>query len=1027
VNLINSLRLKANLLGEMSRFQEAADSFEQVRALALQEQPVSLDRQAQAANGLGWALRKLDRNAEALVQYELALKLWEQSGDKNRLAAATANGNLGVALSSMGRNKEALPYLERSLATRRELLPAQHDDIANVLQNLAGLHSELDQNAVALRYAREALTMYTALNGEHHSNVLDVRERIASILTDTGQTAEAEKEYVAILALREKQVGPLHRSYLDTLETLASKLRQRGQNQRALAMIDQALATNRAQYGEQHSRVASNLIVRASALEGLGRYAEALSARQNVLAIHERIFGKDSASAARAKAKLGNLYLKLGDPVRAEAELESALVLITKWAGEKAANTASILVESGDVLFRTNRKERALERYQKALAIHLALYGEENIDVAKDLGYIAEYYLEKKDYARALPMLERANQIDSKLLGPMHTNTAASLNNLAANYYASGQEERSLPLVLRAALIAQANGDPKSSATYLMNLARNYAYLEQKPAAIIFGKQAINMLQKIRSQSSAMDSALQKSLLQSNLKSYRYVADLLTQEGRLAEAQEVLSMLKEEEYFEFIRRDASDKPTATLAKITPAEAPWLDRYQQIGSDIARIARELGELRQSGDASSAKIKALEADLAVANSGFDRITGDMFKAFKDNKARQLTSQKIEAQGALQETLGELGEGVTLVQYLVLPSRVGIIVTTSGVQIAREAIVSEEELNQKVAAYREAVFNPKLDPTGLAQELYQLLIAPISKDLLAAKTRVLMLSLDGTLRYLPFAALHDGERFLVEKTQLALYSDAARDKLKDKAQGNLRVWGMGLTKAVPGFSALSGVKTELDAIVSKDGIAGQVHFDEAFTEQTLQTGLAQKFPVLHIASHFKFSAGTESDSFLLLGDGSKLSLKDVRTRVRFAGVDLLTLSACETAFGGGQDANGREIEGFATLAQNRGAKSVLASLWPVSDASTSRLMQTLYRGRDKDKLNKAAALQKAQLSLLKGTGSAQETTGVDEWRSAARAQAPGQKTDSRKMPAYKTNPALPHAHPYYWAPFILMGNWL
>jgi CHAT domain-containing protein len=179
------------------------------------------------------------------------------------------------------------------------------------------------------------------------------------------------------------------------------------------------------------------------------------------------------------------------------------------------------------------------------------------------------------------------------------------------------------------------------------------------------------------------------------------------------------------------------------------------------------------------------------------------------------------------------------------------------------------------------------------------------------------------------------------------------------------------------------------------------------------------------LHIASHFKFAAGTEADSFLLLGDGSKLSLKDVRTRVRFSGVDLLTLSACETAFGGGQDANGREIEGFATLAQNRGAKSVLASLWPVSDASTSRLMQTLYSSRDKEQLNKAAALQKAQLSLLKGKSEVSAT--VDTWRGPVRANLPSAANAPSALPAYRANPALPHAHPYYWAPFILMGNWL
>jgi CHAT domain-containing protein len=234
------------------------------------------------------------------------------------------------------------------------------------------------------------------------------------------------------------------------------------------------------------------------------------------------------------------------------------------------------------------------------------------------------------------------------------------------------------------------------------------------------------------------------------------------------------------------------------------------------------------------------------------------------------------------------------------------------------------------------------------------------------------------------------------------------------------------LGLTKEKPGFSTLTGVKRELEAILSQTGGKGEVHFDEAFTEQTLQNGLAQKYPVLHIASHFKFAAGTEADSFLLLGDGNKLSLQDVRRKYRFAGVDLLTLSACETAFGGGEDANGREVDGFATLAQLRGAKAVLATLWPVADESTSRLMQALYIARDSQKLSKAAALRQSQLGLLTGKAANEAANsaplGQDVWRSFSRTRA-----NSAVAPTFTRDPAKPFAHPYYWAPFILMGNWL
>ena len=207
-----------------------------------------------------------------------------------------------------------------------------------------------------------------------------------------------------------------------------------------------------------------------------------------------------------------------------------------------------------------------------------------------------------------------------------------------------------------------------------------------------------------------------------------------------------------------------------------------------------------------------------------------------------------------------------------------------------------------------------------------------------------------------------------------------------------------------------------------------SGEVHLDEAFTEERLQAGLAQKFPVLHIASHFKFSAGTEADSFLLMGDGSKLSLQDVRRRYRFAGVDLLTLSACETAFGGGEDSNGREVEGFATLAQSRGARAVLATLWPVADESTSRMMQTMYSNREKQKLTKAAAVRQSQLALLTGNVLGSDgkapVVGPEVWRGAQRNPL---SSSTQQQPLFVLDAKKPFAHPYYWAPFILMGNWL
>ena len=200
-----------------------------------------------------------------------------------------------------------------------------------------------------------------------------------------------------------------------------------------------------------------------------------------------------------------------------------------------------------------------------------------------------------------------------------------------------------------------------------------------------------------------------------------------------------------------------------------------------------------------------------------------------------------------------------------------------------------------------------------------------------------------------------------------------------------------GLGVTKAVGQFNPLPAVKAEMRSIFKSDGngvLPGEVYLDEAFTAQRFKDVSQRPFQLLHVASHFQFSPGTEINSFLLLGDGQQLTLGEIRTQnFRFDNLDLLTLSACDTGLGGGRDAQGREIEGFGVIAQQQGAKAVLATLWPVADESTSKLMAEMYRRRQEQQQTKIESLRQAQLSLL---------------------------SQNR------------YEHPFYWAPFILMGNW-
>jgi CHAT domain-containing protein len=136
----------------------------------------------------------------------------------------------------------------------------------------------------------------------------------------------------------------------------------------------------------------------------------------------------------------------------------------------------------------------------------------------------------------------------------------------------------------------------------------------------------------------------------------------------------------------------------------------------------------------------------------------------------------------------------------------------------------------------------------------------------------------------------------------------------------------------------------------------------------------------------------------------------------------IELLTLSACNTAMTSGANSSGVEVEGFGAMAQKQGAKTILATLWAVADDSTSELMGGFYKTLEvSPQMGKAEALRKAQIALLKGkSADAKNSTGK---RSGV--FKTGDEKESTQ-PKFTTDKNAPFAHPYYWSPFVLIGNW-
>jgi CHAT domain-containing protein len=358
--------------------------------------------------------------------------------------------------------------------------------------------------------------------------------------------------------------------------------------------------------------------------------------------------------------------------------------------------------------------------------------------------------------------------------------------------------------------------------------------------------------------------------------------------------------------------------------------------------------------------------------------------------------------------------------------------VMVITPATRVAREIPISKVALRTKVTALAFALAgrDSEADIQAKSQDIYKILIAPIEKDLEGAQAKTLVWSLDDVLRYVPLAALYDGKKYLLERYQNVVYTAAGASNLKDQPQvSNWRGVAMGVSKDYDHLGELKAVPGELSSVVSSNKTAGShgpvpgtILLDDSFTEAGMETALEQHPQLVHIASHYVFKPGDDTKSYLLLGgkdtggQGFHLTLADLNDeqRMDFKGIELLALSGCQMAVGS-NDSDGREIDGLGITAQRKGAKAVVATLWPVEDSSVGLLMATFYKlWINTPGMTKVEALRQAQLTLLHGAsqGTAAASRGITVSDSSA--SAPRQL------------PAAPYANPYYWAPFILIGNW-
>lgn len=927
---------------------------------------------------------------------EEALGIFRAIGDKN--GESSALNNIGRALYGRGEYREANPYFEKALALKKEI--GEKVGLEVLLSNMGGVKSNLNEYEPAKGYYDQATEA-----------AKDVRNQVMEGLIE----------------------GYKGRVYFN----------DRNQYERAIPLFEKSLEMSVKIKNKRGEAGALDNLGTAS-LE-LGRYDDARDYYERSLAISRQI--KDRLSEAGVLGRLGNIYIQIGNYVQARNFYDEALLIQQSVKNRHGVGLSSMAL--GVVARETGDLENARELLLRSL-------GEfREIGVPRDEGH-ALYHLAKVESAmkrneKAREHLQNALTIfrsikDRRQEGRALNSFGQIFRNLGQFAEAKTRHQTALG-IFREIKARQEEGDT------LRDLMETSVSEGSSFMAVAYGKKAIEAYQEVRGNIKKLDAESQQSFVREKEAAYRMLADQLISQGRIPEAQIVLGLLKREEFSKPLTREGPDalmpytnadsRLLGQIEKLIPLEKELVDLEQveaakrddikinDLKKQIAEINRALDtalkELAESAKRDGpGKIEEIQEGLKNRRSG-----GSSLKSVLTALGSRERSSKVVA---LYTVLGEQNRGGKAAKFGWM-----IMVTETG---HRAYPIDISDLESLVSQFRTALTDTSHDPAPVAQAIYKAMFRQrlkpegrtleedLDEYLRDSREKTLMWSLDGVLRYIPMAALHDGEGYLVEKYRNVVLTNKNFDALSAKKTEKWRVLGLGVSEERERFRALPGVKRELENIVrlpyTTSGIFdGSISLDGNFRKGAFFNDVGSRnYPVVHIASHYSFNAGRPGESYLLVGDGrvtfdEMVAESEQSPNPLFAGVDLLTLSACDTAVSG----NGKENEGFAVTAQDLGAKSVLASLWPVSDDGTAELMVRFYGQIATEKgISKGEAFQRAQLAV---SGAAARPFAPSTARK--RGVEPVSTSAKIGLPQFVKDKNRPFAHPHYWASFVLIGNWL
>jgi CHAT domain-containing protein len=716
------------------------------------------------------------------------------------------------------------------------------------------------------------------------------------------------------------------------------------------------------------------------------------------------------------------LVLAISLPVRA---LDAPQGNDSAHFGQSMAHFEQLMDSAGEVQ-RQGFKQQALPLLEQAVALSGALALEEQL---KALAALAQLYHDTGRYPAAITLLEQVLTHDDP---SQAVSKLAALNQLATIYSTLGNEQKARAHLIQAYQLgatldpaikttlsanrlrlemdfnhpsslaplldtswtdSQTMDKAASTAEVRISLAALYGRASQEfTVAPVWRDRARRLLTEATAQAEALSDQ--------RLLSYAlgYHGQILLESGQVAPALPLLKtatfLANAERAFESVY--LWEWQIARAYRQDPQVGVAIDQYQRAIESLEWVRRDL--IDGSPFTFHQKIQPLFTELADLLLSTARALPEQDRQPTLHQVQQVLEQakSAEIQDYFQNScvlpeqtfdLAQMADATALIYPVILADRVEMLVSIDNEIYQYQAEIKQDELEDLVNDFRYFLQDDLSDDDHLllGEALYILLLAQVEPNLQSHHINTLLFVPDGILRTVPMSALFDGNQFIVEKYAIATTPGISLTLPQPLEVERAQIFAGGVSESVQGFAALPGVPGELANLKTLYGAS--TLSNASFSSQSVSQQLASTdFSIVHIATHGHFDSNPQQ-SFLLAYD-DKLTMnalsRSIGTR-RLLGqpLELLVLSACETAAG-----DPRAALGLAGVALRAGASSALATLWQISDAATVEVIDTFYDQVSKPGISKVQALQTAQIKLI-------------------------------KQPRFN--------HPNYWAPFLLIGNWL